>query len=152
MITQLKKPLAVFSLMISIALVLSYLPQQADAKKGNRGGGGKARTSVNRNKNVNVNRNKNTNRNRNVNVNRNKNVNVDVNVNRRGGRRHGYRPVATGVAIAATAIIVGSVVRSLPTGCSTVVRHGIAYSQCGTVWYEPQYAGNDVTYVIVNTP
>ena len=56
------------------------------------------------------------------------------------------------VAIAATAIVVGSVVRYLPTGCSTVVRNGIAYSQCGTVWYEPQYAGNDVTYIVVNNP
>ena len=144
------KPLALFLLILSIAVVFAFMPQQADARKGNKRG--KTHTSVNRNKNtnrnVNVNSNKNVNRNTNVNV--NKNVNVDVDVNRRRGR--GYHPIATGVAIGVTAAIIGSMVNTLPTGCTTVITNGISYSQCGNTWYQPQYSGNNVTYIVVNAP
>ena len=156
-------------LILSIAIVFAFMPQQADARKGNRGGG-KAHSSVNRghnknvnrnrnknvNRNTNVNRNKNVNRNTNVNVNRNRsrNVNVDIDVDHRHGRN--YHPIGTavavGAAVAVTAAIVGSIVNTLPSGCTTVIQNGISYSQCGNVWYEPQYSGNNVTYVVVNTP
>jgi hypothetical protein len=115
------------------------------------GGGG-----VNRNANANVNRNVNVNRNTNVNVNRNVDVNVDNNWN------HGmggccYHPVATAAAVTATvavtAAVVGSMVHSVPaTGCQTVVVNGLGYTQCGSTWYQPQYAGTQVTYVVVNPP
>jgi len=153
------KPLALFLLILSIAVVFAFMPQQADARKGNRGG--KTHTSVNRNRNkntnrnVNVNRNKNVNRNTNVNV--NKNVNVDVDVDRRRGCcGRGYHPIATGVAVGAavavTAAIIGSMVNTLPSGCTTIITNGISYSQCGNTWYQPQYSGNNVTYVVVNAP
>lgn len=151
MIIKLDKPLALFMLILSIAIVFAFMPQQADARKGNRGGG-KTHSSVNRGHNKNVNRNRNKNVNRNVNVNRSRNVDIDVD------HRHGrhYHPIGTavavGAAVAVTAAVVGSIVNTLPSGCTTIIQNGISYSQCGNVWYEPQYAGNNVTYVVVNTP
>jgi hypothetical protein len=71
-----------------------------------------------------------------------------------------YRPVAraavgaavvTGAAVA-TAAVVGSTVHTLPPQCSSVVVNGIAYQQCGSAWYQPHYAGSQVTYVVVNPP
>ena len=114
---------------------------------------GHAKTSVNknvnRNRNKNVNRNVNRNRNTNVNVNKNVNVNVDVD------RRYGH-PVARGVAIgtaaAVTAAVVGSIVYSLPPSCTRVVVGGVTYQQCGSTWYQPQYAGSNVQYIVVNAP
>ncbi len=168
MMIKLNKPLNLFVLMLSATVMLAFIPQQVDAKKGNRGGGGQARSSVNRgggqnrnksaNRNSNVNRNNNrntnVNRNKNVNVNSNRNVNVDVDVNHRHGHGHGgYHPIARGVAVGAavavTAAVIGSVVYTLPSGCTTVIRSGISYRQCGSTWYEPRYSGNDVTYVVV---
>lgn len=144
-----KTPLKIFLFLLSAVVMLSFIPQQADAR---RGGGARVHSSVHRSStNVNVNRHTNVNRGRHGNVNVNRNVHVDVD------HRHGrnYHPVATGVAIGATAAItsavVGSMIYSLPpTGCSTVIRNGISYSQCGSVWYEPRYSGNSVTYIVVN--
>ena len=141
MIIRQNKPLKLFLLMLSAAVIVSFIPQQADARR--------ARTSVHRSSHTSVHRSTNVHRNTNVNVNRH----VDVNVNNRRGRY--YHPVATGVAIGATAAVtaavVGSMVNTLPpSGCTTVIRNGIAYSQCGSVWYEPRYSGNSVTYVVVN--
>ncbi len=134
-----KTPLNIFLFLLSAVLMLSFIPQQADARRG--GGGARMHSSVHRSSHVN----------RNVNVNRH--VDIDVDVDHRRGRY--YHPVATGVAIGATAAVtsavVGSMIYSLPpTGCSTVIRNGISYSQCGSVWYEPRYSGNSVTYVVVN--
>jgi hypothetical protein len=28
----------------------------------------------------------------------------------------------------------------------------MTYQQCGGTWYQPQYVGNDVQYVVVNAP
>jgi hypothetical protein len=162
MIIKLNKPLNLFVLMLSGTVMLSFIPQQVDARGGHRGGGG-ARSSVNRggshNRNTNVNRNKNTNVNRNKNVNRNvnRNVNVDVDVNHRHGCcGGGYHPVATGVAvgaaIAVTAAVIGSSVYTLPAGCTTVIRSNVSYRQCGSTWYEPRYSGNDVTYIVIAAP
>jgi hypothetical protein len=128
---------------------------------GNRlsgGYGGAARTSVNRdfgnasvNRNTNVNRNiNNANVNRNVNVDRNYDVDVDVD--------HGWdwHPVATGAAVAAgaalTAAAIGSVVYTLPPSCSVVVVGGISYQHCGSTWYEPQFSGTSVSYIVVGEP
>jgi hypothetical protein len=67
-----------------------------------------------------------------------------------------YHPVAraavvTGAAVA-TAAVVGSAVRTLPPHCTPVVVGGVAYQQCGSAWYQPRYAGSQVTYVVVNPP
>ena len=143
MITKHKKSLQLLMPTLSVALMLLVAPQQADARR-------------NHNSNRNVNRN--VNRNTNVNVNRNKNVNVNVNVDRHHGCcNHGhYHPVATGLAVGAavavTAAVIGSIVNTLPTGCTTIIRGGVAYQQCGSTWYQPQYAGNNVTYVVIQQP
>lgn len=140
MIMLQNKPLKLFLFMLSVTVMMSFIPQQVDARR--------VHTSVHRSSHTRVHRS-NVHRNTNVNVNRH----VDVNVNNRRGRY--YHPVATGVAIGATAAVtaavIGSVVNTLPpSGCTTVIRNGIAYSQCGSVWYEPRYSGNSVTYVVVN--
>jgi hypothetical protein len=120
-----------------------------------------AHTNVNRSasKNSNVNRNTNVNVNRDVNVNRNVNVNRDVNVNRHVNVDVDYhrdydvgRAVATTAAVVATAAVVGSIARSLPPSCSAVVVNGVTYQNCGSSWYQPQYAGTSVQYVVVNAP
>jgi hypothetical protein len=54
--------------------------------------------------------------------------------------------------VTATAVAVGSLVRTLPPSCSTVVVNGVSYSQCGSTWYLPQYSGTTVQYVVVNPP
>ena len=97
--------------------------------------------------------NHNVNHNRNVNVNRSVDVDVDVD------RRH-YHPVARAAATTAavttaavvTSAVVGSMVRTLPPACSAVVVNGLTYQNCGGAWYQPQYAGSSVTYVVVNPP
>ena len=134
---------------LSVAMLLLMVPEQADARRnGNRN------KNVNRNHNSNRNTNVNRNRNTNVNVNSNRNTNVNVNVNRHGGRN--YHPVATGLAVGAavavTSAVIGSIIYTLPTGCVTVMRVGVAYRQCGNTWYQPQYAGNNVSYVVINQP
>jgi len=95
-----------------------------------------SRTSVNGYGNVN----------RNVNVNRNINVDVDHDY---------YRPgagLAVAGAVAVTAAAIGSVAYSIPPSCVTVVRAGATYQQCGNTWYQPQYAGTSVNYVVVAPP
>ena len=107
--------------------------------------------NVNANRNVNVNQNVNVNRNTNVNVNRNVNVDVDYH-----GAGCCYHPVATAAAVTATAAVtaavVGSMVHTLPPACTVAVVNGITYQNCGGTWYQPQYAGTSVQYIVVNPP
>ena len=113
--------------------------------------------NTNVNRDTNVNRNTNVNKNTNVNVNRDRDVNIDVDVDRRGGWDNDWddhhHPIATGVAIGATAAItsavIGSMVYTLPPQCQTVVVNGVGYSNCGGTWYQPQYVGTSVQYVVV---
>jgi len=152
------------SLRSSLPVALAVLLAGGTAFAGTRG---TARTSVNRgggkaNHNANVNRN--TNVNRNVNVNQNVNVNrhVDVDVHHHGGYYGGgccynsYHPVATAAAVTATAMVtaavIGSIVNTVPSGCSSVVINGIGYQQCGSTWYQPQFSGTQTTYIVVNAP
>ncbi len=106
--------------------------------------------------------------NRNVNANRNVNVNknVHVDVDHHGGYDHHdhwndwddhYHPIATAAAVTATvavtSAVIGSIVNDVPSsGCVTSVVNGIAYQQCGSTWYQPQYAGSNVQYIVVNPP
>ena len=66
------------------------------------------------------------------------------------------RPVARAAvataAVGGTAAVVGSVVASVPPSCTTTMVGNVAYQQCGSTWYRPQYAGSQVTYVVVNPP
>ncbi|WP_432724068.1 hypothetical protein R0381_000622 [Jeongeupia wiesaeckerbachi] len=153
------------SLVLALCAVSLVVPQLAEARDG------RARTSVNqvdrgnrganRNVNANVNRNKNVNVNSNRNVNRNVNVNrdIDVNVNHRGGGYYyddDYHPIATAVgvtaAVAVTAAVIGSITRTLPPNCAPYAYSGVTYQQCGNTWYQPQYSGTTVQYVVVNPP
>ena len=111
------------------------------------------KTSVNRNTNQNVNANRNVNVNANQNINRNVNVNqrhsvdIDVDVDR------GYNPLGVVAAVAVTAAVVGSATRTLPpSGCAAVSYGTMIYHQCGSTWYQPQYVGTTVQYVVVNPP
>jgi hypothetical protein len=93
----------------------------------------------------------NVNVNKNVNVNSRKSVDIDVDVDR------DYHPVGTalavGATVAVTSAVVGSMVRTLPpTGCYPVQVGAVLYQQCGPTWYQPQYAGTTVQYVVVNPP
>jgi hypothetical protein len=91
--------------------------------------------------------------------NRNVNVNNFNGNNYRGGYGGGYgagwdnyhpvaRAAAWGTAAAVTAAAVGSVYNSIPSDCAYVN----SYYQCGSTWYQPQYAGTNVQYVVVNGP
>jgi hypothetical protein len=48
--------------------------------------------------------------------------------------------------------MIGSIVYSLPPDCTTVVVNGIGYQQCSNGWFQPQYFGTTVQYVVVSAP
>jgi hypothetical protein len=92
-----------------------------------------------------------------VNIGGNNNINVDID----GGYGHccgggwgGYHPIAAGIAIGAvavtTAAVVGSYYHTLPMGCTTVIKNGVTYSQCGSAYYQQTFQGNDVVYVVAS--
>lgn len=114
------------------------------------GGGGGA----NVNRSANVDRNTNVSRNTNVNVNRDVNVNVDNHWDDHND--HWDHPVAAaaavGTAVAVTAAAIGSIAYSVPPSCVPVDVNGVTYQQCGSTWYQPQYAGSSVQYVVVSPP
>ena len=56
-----------------------------------------------------------------------------------------------GVGLAA-GIAIGSIAYSLPVGCVTRAYGGVAYRYCGTTWYQPQYSGSTVAYIVVKQP
>jgi hypothetical protein len=62
------------------------------------------------------------------------------------------RGVAFGAAAAVTAAAIGSVVYALPTSCSVVYVGDVAYQQCGSTWYQPQFVGTTTSYVVVSPP
>lgn len=117
-----------------------------------------AGNTVNRGSNNNV---KVDNSQRNVNVDNNRNVNVNVNGNGCGGCNNGWyddddwnvgRAVVTTAAVVGTAAVIGSIVSSVPPSCVQTNINGIIYQQCGNTWYQPQYVGSTVNYVVVNPP
>jgi hypothetical protein len=99
-----------------------------------------ARTNVNVNRNVN----------RNININRN----VHINRGYHGHHYDNHRGVSTGaaVAIGVAGLAIGSRIAAsqLPPSCSMVMINGMNYQQCGNTWYQPQYAGSQVNYIVVN--
>lgn len=133
-----------------VGLVASLAAPEAHA---GRQANNNTRTSVNKNVNANanvnrnVNQNVNVNSNRNVNVNSNRHVDVDVDVDR------DYHPVGTALAVGATvamtSAIIGSTVNALPPACVPVQVGNMLYQQCGSTWYQPQYVGSSVQYVVV---
>jgi hypothetical protein len=124
---------------------------------------GHASRDVSRNVNRDVSRNVNRDVSRNVDRNVNRDIDfdrdIDVDVDRRyGGYGYGccYHPVARAAAATAaavtTAAVVGSVVNSIPSSCTAVVVNGLTYQQCGSTWYQPEFLGSSVSYVVVNPP
>ncbi len=147
----------IFLAFLSVSLLV-FIVAEVNAR-GRRGGGhherSQARSSINSGHHSNHSNGYRNNGNRNVNINSNRNVNVNVN-NR--GYHHGccyhddYHPLAIAAAVTATAIVVGSIVHSLPPSCQTVISNGFAYQQCGDTWYQPQISGSSTTYIVVNAP
>ena len=142
---------------LSVSLLV-FIVAEVNAR--GRGGGGHhershARSNINSGHHSNHSNAYRNNGNRNVNINSNRNVNVNVD-NR--GYHHGccyhddYHPLAIAAAVTATAIVVGSIVHSLPPSCQTVMSNGFAYQQCGNTWYQPQISGSSTTYIVVNAP
>jgi hypothetical protein len=43
-------------------------------------------------------------------------------------------------------------VSSVPASCVPVNVNNVVYQQCGSTWYQPQYAGSQVQYEVVNPP
>lgn len=99
-----------------------------------------------------------SNSNRNVNINNYRDVDIDVDGHGRYGYDDHYHPIATAAAVTATVAVTAAVVGSIltpaqmPSSCVQVIRYDVAYMQCGSTWYQPQYRGSDVTYVVVNAP
>lgn len=95
---------------------------------------------------------------RNVNIDNSRDVDIDVDGRGRYGYDNHYHPIATAAAVTATVAVTAAVVGSiftpaqLPTSCVQVIQYNTAYMQCGSTWYQPQYQGSDVTYVVVNAP
>lgn len=134
----------------------SNAPRAAPANVGNHAQMGNRVNSGNNNRIGNraqINNGHNT-----VNIDNHRDVDIDVDGHGRYGYDDHYHPVATAVAVTAavtvTAAVVGAIVRptQLPSNCVQVVQGNVAYLQCGSVWYQPQYQGSDVTYVVVNAP
>lgn len=115
-----------------------------------------------------------------VHINQNNNINVNVQGNHHGGQGypppppyhgdHGHdhdddwddwddwdhHPFAVASAVTAgvvvTQAVVGSIVKTVPPQCVPVNVNGITYQQCGSTWYQPQYVGTTVQYVVVVPP
>ena len=123
---------------------------------GGKGEGGKKNVQVNNSKRDVRTTNVRSTSNTNVNVNRNTNVNVNVNNRHGGGWDDDHHPIATAAAVTATAVVtaavVGSIVNSVPPGCVPVNYNGMVYQQCGSTWYQPQYVGSQVQYVVIVPP
>ena len=55
-------------------------------------------------------------------------------------------------AQSAPVVPVGTVVQTLPGGCTAVTVSGKSYSDCGGVFYQAAYQGNKLVYVVVQKP
>ena len=95
---------------------------------------------------------------RNVNIQNNRDVDIDVDGHGRYGYDDHYHPIATAAAVTATVAVTAAVVGAImtpaqmPTSCVQVLRYNTTYMQCGSTWYQPQYQGSDVTYIVVEAP
>lgn len=66
-----------------------------------------------------------------------------------------YHPWATAAVIGATnatAFAIGTQVAEVPPDCVSVVASGVAYQHCGATWYQPQYVGSSVRFIVVPAP
>ncbi|WP_218171737.1 hypothetical protein [Pseudomonas gingeri] len=66
-----------------------------------------------------------------------------------------YHPWATAAVIGATTatvIAIGTHVSEVPPDCVSVIAYGVSYQHCGATWYQPQYIGSSVQFVVVRAP
>ena len=56
------------------------------------------------------------------------------------------------MAAGLTTVPVGSLVYTLAPTCMPAHVNTVTYYQCGSVWFQPQFAGTTVTYVAVDAP
>lgn len=52
----------------------------------------------------------------------------------------------------ASAIPIGTVVQSLPKGCTSIVVSNASYSDCAGVYYKAAFQGNNLVYVVIPKP
>jgi hypothetical protein len=59
-----------------------------------------------------------------------------------------YQQVYQGgsVAYQVVAAPAGAIITTLPSGCTTIVRNGASYTQCGTTYYQRISTGYQVVY------
>lgn len=87
-----------------------------------------------------------------INVNDN-DVNIGGDWDGHYGCCYGWGAAAAGFAAGAiTAAAIGSTVYALPPSCPAYVYGGVTYNHCGGAWYQPQFEGEETTYVVVNAP
>lgn len=116
------------------------------------------RTSGGANRAQSQNVNRSTTRNVERNTSRSVNIDQDIEVDVDNDHWNDWddHPVAAAAAVTAgvalTSAVIGSIVYSVPPSCVTTVVNGMTYSQCGSTWYQPQYYGNNVQYVVVDPP
>lgn len=109
----------------------------------------------NRNTVGNGNRNNiNTGNRNNINIDRDgiRNINTDVDRGWYPGYGYGYGYGAAAAAGAIVGAAIGSTIYALPPSCVSSVYTGYTYYHCGDVWYQAQYQGDDVVYVVVEQP
>jgi len=92
-----------------------------------------------------------------ININKNVNVNVNKKYYNRGGSRHRYYNHYNAGAFAAglivgTAISASAYSSAYPSGCVATFVGNTTYYQCGTTWYQREYASSGTTYIVVNNP
>ncbi|WP_227977694.1 hypothetical protein [Arenimonas daejeonensis] len=162
---SMKLPLIAAVCLIGASLAVPF--EFAEAARGGGNARAGAQTSVNRPA-ANTNRgggsaraNTSSSGGRNVNRNTNVNQNVNVNVNNNGNRDWDNdccdndwddNPLARAAVVTGTIAAIGSIVRQPPANCVPVSHQNITYQQCGSTWYQPQYSGSNVQYMVVSPP
>ncbi|WP_347900541.1 hypothetical protein [Pseudomonas purpurea] len=66
-----------------------------------------------------------------------------------------YHPWAAAAVVGATTaavLAIGTRVATVPVDCVSVIANGVAYQHCGPTWYQPQYVGSSVQYIVVTAP
>jgi hypothetical protein len=58
----------------------------------------------------------------------------------------------TAAAKASSGVPVGTVVQSLPAGCTAVTVSGVQFQDCGGSFYKAAFQGNNLVYVVVEKP
>jgi hypothetical protein len=62
------------------------------------------------------------------------------------------KPAPPAAPPAVSAVPIGTVVQTLPAGCTSVAVSGVSYSDCGGVFYKAAFQGNNLVYVVVEKP